>query len=735
MKKQLLSIVLVTLSFWAGAQTSVTIKEIQEVSITDLQNCNDSSTYIGQTITTVGYVIVPGNQINVTSGSVQGGFRPFAYIVDTANGGAMGNFSALEMMGAYVDGSGNTLPVNDLHDLKQGWMVRVKGKVGRYNGKTQLEPVDNSSITILDVNPAEIKPAKISVSTLNDKNSINQLSTAEAYEASFVELENLTVIGIDEFSGGTRVNLLCEDADGYLVKIADWFLVQKSKNFNTIRSGLGQSTGLFEVPSVGAKLEKVKGIVFHEPNGCFEGGSEHRSYHSGYTLNPFDTSHYEYSLTPPVIADLNRDPAVPTGTDNVAILATVTDNDGSVTEVNLFYTDNQSAASADFTKVQMTLKSGSTSEFTAEIPAFTDGSLIRFYLSAIDDDDNLIYSPQGASKDEDFHFYTVRDNGLSISDIQKVLNSDQNDASPYVGESVTVSGVVTSSTKDYDLGLFHIQDENETEWSGLRLTGNSSLIQYCRNQKIEVTGIIEESFGFTQMQVSEIKDLGEKVNIKPVLVEFTTENLEKYESVLVDFVNTGGKIVTSADPNSFGEFFVSTDPANDRDQSLMVQTGRVNATNASSLWVSLLSDTSYATEDGEVNVPVIAVQNGMSMDTLRGNLFYGFSQYKLLPRNNDDLIGFSETLDATNYPDCFVGIEKISKSNQFEVYPNPMEDKLHVKGIQHADFTIFNIQGQHVLSGKIEKEHIEINTSTLKRGVYLLRINAGSYEQSVKLIK
>lgn len=304
-----------------------------------------------------------------------------------------------------------------------------------------------------------------------------------------------------------------------------------------------------------------------------------------------------------------------------------------------------------------------------------------------------------------------------------------------MGESVTVSGVVTSSAKDYDLGLFHIQDENETEWSGLRLTGNSSLIQYCRNQKIEVTGIIEESFGFTQMQVSEIKDLGEKVNIKPVLVEFTTENLEKYESVLVDFVNTGGKIVTSADPNSFGEFFVSTDPANDRDQSLMVQTGRVNATNASSLWVSLLSDTSYATEDGEVNVPVIAVQNGMSMDTLRGNLFYGFSQYKLLPRNNDDLIGFSETLDATNYPDCFVGIEKISKSNQFEVYPNPMEDKLHVKGIQHADFAIFNIQGQHVLSGKIEKEHIEINTSTLKRGVYLLRINAGSYEQSVKLIK
>lgn len=735
MKKLTLSLITVTIAFWAGAQTSVTIKEIQEVSIKDLQNCNDSSSFIGQTISAVGYAIVPGNQINVSSGSVQGGFRPFAYLVDTADGGAMGNFAGIEMMGAYTDGNGNTLPVNDLHNLKQGWKVRVKGKVGRYNGKTQIVPVDNSSISILDINPVEIKPVKISLSQLNDDKSVNQLESGEAFEFSFVELNNLTVIGIDEFSGGTRVNLLCEDDKGNLVKIADWFLVQKTKMFNTIRSELSQSTGLFQVPSVGAKLTKVKGIVFHEPNGCFEGGDEYRSYHTGYTINPFDTSHYEYSLTPPVIADVERNPTVPSDADQVSVSCNVSDNDGSVTEVDLYYSANENDAAQDFSKVSMVLKSGSTSDFEAQIPAYPDGSMIRFYITALDNDNNKIHFPQAAENDGDFRFYTVRNNGLTISDVQKVLNPEKNDASPYRGETVTVSGVITSSAKDYDLGLFHIQDENALEWSGLRLTGNSSLIQYCRNQKIEVTGTIEESYGFTQMQVSEIKDLEEKIEIKPVVVEFTTENLEKYESVLVDFVNPGDKIYTSAEPNNFGEFFVSTNAENDRANSLMIQTGIVNGNNSSSLWVSLLSDTSYATKDGEVNVPPVAVQKGMSMDTIRGNLYYGFSRYKLLPRNNDDLIGFSETLEATNYPNCFVGVKNIKDNNRFLIYPNPMQNRLNIEGARNACFEIFNVEGQLIMKGKLNKDKVEINTSSLNKGFYLLRLREESYEQSIKLIK
>ena len=72
MKKLLLSIVGI---FAAGAMFAQTypyvdINQISFVSQANLQNCNDSSAYFGDTIRTRGVVIMDGNLSEVASGSI-----------------------------------------------------------------------------------------------------------------------------------------------------------------------------------------------------------------------------------------------------------------------------------------------------------------------------------------------------------------------------------------------------------------------------------------------------------------------------------------------------------------------------------------------------------------------------------------------------------------------------------------------------------------------------------------
>ena len=58
MKKQLLVLTLGLFAIlFTSAQTSVSVRDLQFVSVTDLAACKDASTYDGQTIKTVGIVI------------------------------------------------------------------------------------------------------------------------------------------------------------------------------------------------------------------------------------------------------------------------------------------------------------------------------------------------------------------------------------------------------------------------------------------------------------------------------------------------------------------------------------------------------------------------------------------------------------------------------------------------------------------------------------------------------
>jgi hypothetical protein len=78
-------------------------------------------------------------------------------------------------------------------------------------------------------------------------------------------------------------------------------------------------------------------------------------------------------------------------------------------------------------------------------------------------------------------------------------------------------------------------------------------------------------------------------------------------------------------------------------------------------------------------------------------------------------------------------IEKTELSSNLKVYPNPVENILHVETDKTGmDYQLLNINGQTVSNGKLENMNQEINFSDLPAGIYFLKINN---EKTHKIIK
>jgi len=735
MKKQVLVLTLGLFSIlFTQAQTTVSVSDIQFVSATDLANCKDLSSYDGQTITTVGVVMHDGGLTEVASGSVNGGYRPGVHILDTAANGAMGSFGGLQIHGVYEDGAGQSQPVSTLNNLVAGMIVKVTGTVDAYQGETQMYPSDNSSVTVIGTTTAPAADT-INMGLLNDNTRTNKLQSGEEWEGSYVSFKNVTVVAVSTF-GGNRVSFDISDENGNTINVSDRFLAQKLANRPLVNPSSPQTKGEFEAPIVGTKYESISGIILHSENGCT--GAPGR----GYELNPFLASHYKVGDTPPSISEVTRTPLVPASTDAVTIKAKIIDFNGTVADQSIYYTTDVNADNTAFTEVPMTLKSGTTDEFEGTIPANTEGTIVKYYIKATDNDDNHSYEPFTASNTTGATaFYTVRDNGLTIVDLQYVLDATS-DASPYRDQEVTVKGYITASAKPYDLEDVYMQDKDATEWGGIRLTGSADLISLYRTQEVEVTGTVEESFGFTQLVVTSVTKTGNTAEITPIEVPVSdslgrlNRGLEKYESMLVKMVNTGGKVkISNPRLNPFGEWTVAGDTGASFANSTKVQTGVKNGNNNSSLWVSVVSDSAFETTEGVMEVPLVVATKEMDMDAIIGVLYYGFNQYALKPRNNDDLVGFSVELDTTDYPEI-VSVQDF-KALGMRFYPNPVTSVINVEVENNAQgtCTVRSLDGR-VVAESVLLENTKVDVSALMSGLYILEFTSKEgHKASAKFVK
>jgi hypothetical protein len=693
----------------------------------DRAACNDTSSLLGDTVRIRVHVVTDGGLSEVASGSVQGGNRPFIYMVDTAANGASTPDQGIEVMGVYRDASGNAQPIAGFTALFQGDKIEVIGIVEQFDGNTQFTTLNQNSVTLLtsgDLAPSAFTPAVVPVGDLNDNQRANNVQTGEQWQNSFVELQNVTVVQVTPFAGN-RISFDVQDANGNLLNVSDRFLAQRTPSHQTVNPNTPSTsgTGSFIAPNVGTFYTSIKGIVRHSANGCTGGTGR------GYEINPFDTSHYQVGASAPSITNVFNLPLQPTSADPVTISATITDADGTVDTAALYYSTNPSTLSANFTKVTMTSVGNDNYEFV--VPAQPNGTLVRYYIKAVDNDNSAVLNPVSPANavNPNFLHYSVRDNGLKIFDIQ--FSGTGTGESTLDGQTVTVNGVVTAARRDCDLEYVYIQDPTDSLFSGIALIPNQDLNDLYRNQWVQVTGMVQETFGVTYLSVTNVVGLNQSQTIMATPVNPSDANLdmEAYEGMLISYQDpANGQVEVSTADLGFGEYGIGVVGSSDESR---VIAGRQDGTRAtSSLFFSLVSDTAYNTQNGAMQVTPIATQQGMTMDAIQGVLWFSFGNYKLLPRNNFDVTNLSVAIDTNgcNIP-TNVGLNEVA-SQAVSIYPNPAKETLNIEvlGSAKVNAQLLNLSGQ-VLKSYTNNGSGQLNVSDLPAGVYLLQVSTNQVQK------
>jgi len=623
MKRSILSLILVFAAF-AGLKAQypvVTIEDIQTVTPSALGNCDDQTFYLGDTVIIRAKVVMDGN-LAVPSGV--GASNPHKNLwLQQGNGGPYKGIDLFNLSGTSVS--------EDPHNLVAGDSVEVIGLIEDYNGETEIMPLAGSSITILGQG-SPIYTTHAEIADLNDDERNNKLETGEQWEGAYIEIYGATVASVDFFSGGSRISFNIEDQFGNLLNVSDRFLVQK----------LPTEGGTFVAPNVGDQLDTIRGIIAHSKNNC--PGYNGR----GYELYPFQESDYVYGAAAPRIFNITRSPLVPTSSQDVTVNADITDNDGNVSSATLYYATGASGGS--FTPISMSFVSGET--YSADIPALADGTLVRWYISA-QDDSGLVTTLPSNDPSNNTYLYRVRNNGLSIFDVQYTPFS--NGISPYVDQTVSVEGVVTSSVNSSDtgdLGFVYIQQEGQLNYAGIWLQQGSTISQLNRGDKVTVEGLVTESFGMTALTDIASVNVNGTGSIDPVVLNPDSFSVysgtqEQYEGMLIriEHPTTGERLYVveqNADEvtsNNYAEYRIGTDEFNPS-SGCRVIAGR--ASGNSSLYVSYVNDSLWTTSNGVMGVNPYIVDYGHSLESMTGILYYSFGNMKMLPRNNHDIVGYGD---------------------------------------------------------------------------------------------
>lgn len=709
MRKLIVLTLLSCLTWTVRAQYPVvTIQQIQTVSAQALANCVDTLNFLGDTVVTHGTVVMDGGLSQVTGNRniwLQSGPGPFSGI------------------DIFTTGVPVPIPGTDVLDLIQGDSIEITGIVTTFGNESELVPLN---INVLDIGKT-VYVNPVSVGDLNDNTRTNILTTGEQWEGAYVEFINVTVASVNPFSaaGVDRVSFDIQDASGNLIGVSDRFLAQR----------LPSAGGSFVAPTAGTVYDTLRGVIAHSGNGCT--GATGR----GYELYPFDAADYviAFGAAPPQIGVSQRSPITPASSQDVSISATITDADGSVVSAALFYAIG--IGNNTYQQIpMMSIGGGSTYQATIPSSLYSDGDFIKYYICATDNDALTGCNPNVPGGVISPQFFRVRDNGITIPDVQFTPFANGN--SGYSSLEVSLKGVVTASAEPGNLGYVYLQQKGESGWAGIPLIGNTALASLLVGDSVEVTGVIRESFGLTRLEEISSVSVISSGNALPAPIEvdpsvFSTYDFavnEQYEGMLVTLKNAGGGslyvVAESADgTNNFAEYRVGTDIFDPLNGSRVIA-GRQDANSASSLNVSYINDLTWITTGGNIDttqISICVVSYTDSMESVTGIMYYSFSAMKLLPRNNADFVGFS----GANCPDGInTAVEDELVGSTFTAYPNP------TMGMLYLDYTfpqrtrgtavLLDLMGKTVGQQELDgiAGTVSFSTQSLSAGTYLMRIFA-----------
>ncbi|MBE0571411.1 MAG: T9SS type A sorting domain-containing protein [Ignavibacteriaceae bacterium] len=701
--KKTLSVLLLSFIFFVGlnfAQQSVTIEEVQyQDSVSLLTNGDLPSPYNGQTVKLRGIVMVSPlvNPQTDRRPIVWAGTRWVTYLQDP-DGQVYERFDGINVVQQDTTGA-NQGTFFDLVDTAQ--VVEITLTVAEFNNTTQgdvlLSPV--TPVSIIQQLPKRPDPIELSITDFYDD---SVLVLSEKYEGEYVIIRNVITSDRNTSNGTFRIN----DADGNYMYMYD------QSGYFTLRTHRLTGLTTYQPPVDGTTLSYIRGLIQTRFTGTAV----------GYHIIPLYPGDIQVGVTPPSISTVKRNLPQVIMNQAVTISANVTD-DGGVDSVKLFYRID----SGNYTPVNMTLGSGNN--YSGTIPGVnSDSALVDYYIWSKDNDGNVSTMPAAISNVQ--YFYLVLDRNVTIQDVQ--YNPFGTDVSGYNGYRVPLTGVVTADTSDCTTSFalrIYIQN-GEGPWSGIQVgtrgTNGSQIRGFQKGQLVTVNGLIWDDTGTPTFNVTRI-DSTTSVQIissgnplpTPQVVQTNTIGTlgngvvakEQWESVLMRYNNVTVTNENADFPSNFGEMFVSDGSGDTR---VELEDGRHDYHN--------LSDPTR----------LYYVKTGSTFDALQGVLYYSFGNYKLVPRNNNDFIGYNpvsvenegtiptEYVLSQNYPNPFNPSTKINFSLPFE---------------SNVRMSVFNILGQEVkvlVDSQVQpvgSYNLTFDARDLPSGIYFYRLTASSISE------
>ncbi len=572
-------------------------------------------------------------------------------------------------------------------------------------GALLLNPVTPVSIVgNLGTRPA---PIEIDISEFDDQGTSNVL--AEKYEGMYVIVRNAISSDRDLGNGTFRLN----DGQGNSILMYD------QSGFFTLRAH--RLTGItdYQPPVDGSNITFIRGFI---------------QTHSdlGIRIAPAYPGDIVIGAAAPAISNIRRDASEVFNIQAVEISSTIFDFDGSVEEAKVFYKiDNGS-----FLEVLMMQDVLDTTKFTATIPGFvTDSSLVQYYIWSTDNDGNESTLPSNPNNAE--FFYLVLNRGVTIQDVQ--YNPFGTDASGYNGYRVNLTGTITADTSDFPgtgVTAFQIMMQNgEGPWSGIRIgtrgTSSDSVVAFQKGDNVTFNGYIWDDDGTPTFNVTRIDSVRNIVinstgNALPDYMDLETSVIglgglgevekEQWESVLIRYNKL---LVTdeNADgpPSNFGEMLVDDGTGDTRVE---------------------LEDGNHSYHNLSDPLRTFYIMTGSTFEALSGVMYYSFGNYKLVPRNDDDFVGFTTDVTQTE--------EIPTEYSLSQNYPNPFNPSTTIQySLPEAGdvtFRIYNLLGQEVktvfnnVSQSAGTHKVVISASELPSGIYFYSFRVNNFVQVKKMI-
>ena len=694
MKTKLFVISFLLLSIQIMAQTypEVTIKDIQFQTNDQLINPphDNPSPLTGDTVTVVGVVMnSPYYHANPDSGRILHAGAPAIFLQDQ-NHPEWGGIQVRDPNGSAA-----------FAVLDTGMVVRCTGVVGEYFTTTQFNLIDFQPSDVISFGTRP-QPVVLTLDSLVVTGTTTPNYLAEKWEGVYVEIQNVTATDLVSLGAGS---FGITDANNNLVytgNVSDYY-----------RSRISP-------PLPGASIQSIRGVI--ETRNNLDGG--------WFIIDPIYPNDLVLGATPANISNVTRDKGVVGFGDGVQVSADILDADGTVDMANLWYSVNGGAYQSD----EMIQTAGNT--YVGNIPAQSDSSLVSYYIEATDNDGNVSTNPSDTVKNA--YFYYVLNRDLTIQDIQR--SPFGGGWSGYNSYEVTVSGVVTadSSTITANGGEVFIQN-GSGPWSGIQLFG-TAVLNLKLGDNVTVTGTVYESHSFTRIEglddpASVVKNGTAAV---PEPSDVSTSDVgdlgngdlsaEPWEGVLISYANitvtdenadgNAGNDEGSGGSRNFGEMLVADNGG--VSTRVELQDGNNDYNND---WDASLDDSQFR------------IHTGNTFSSLTGILNYSFGNYKLIPRTNEDFVGWvTDVADESVTPLKF-GLR--------QNYPNPFNPSTTIEfTLPQNNFVtlkVYNVLGKEVaqlLNKNISAgvHQVQFDASSLTSGIYFYRISAGQYVSVKKMI-